>query len=41
MPHLVAKVHELAERGVGFRGLAESIDTTSAAGRLSCISSRH
>lgn len=34
MPHLVATVHELAARGVGFRSLAESIDTTSAAGRL-------
>jgi DNA invertase Pin-like site-specific DNA recombinase len=34
MPHLVATVHELADRGVGFRSLAESIDTTSAAGRL-------
>jgi len=34
MPHLVATVHELAARGVGFRSLAESIDTTSATGRL-------
>lgn len=34
MPHLVATVHELADRGVGFKSLAESIDTTSAAGRL-------
>lgn len=34
MPHLVATVHELAARSVGFRSLAESIDTTSAAGRL-------
>lgn len=34
MPHLVSTVHELAARGVGFRSLAESIDTTSATGRL-------
>jgi DNA invertase Pin-like site-specific DNA recombinase len=34
MPHLVATVHDLADRGVGFKSLAESIDTTSAAGRL-------
>lgn len=34
MPHLVNAVHELASRGIGFRSLAESIDTTSAAGRL-------
>jgi DNA invertase Pin-like site-specific DNA recombinase len=34
MPHLVATVHELAACGVGFKSLAESIDTTSAAGRL-------
>lgn len=34
MPHLVETVHALAARGVGFRSLAESIDTTSAAGRL-------
>jgi DNA invertase Pin-like site-specific DNA recombinase len=34
MPHLVSTVHALAARGVGFRSLAESIDTTSAAGRL-------
>jgi DNA invertase Pin-like site-specific DNA recombinase len=34
MPHLVSTVHGLAARGVGFRSLAESIDTTSATGRL-------
>jgi len=34
MPRLVSAVHELAARGVGFRSLAESIDTTSATGRL-------
>ena len=34
MLHLVATVHELAARGIGFHSLAESIDTTSAAGRL-------
>jgi DNA invertase Pin-like site-specific DNA recombinase len=34
MPHLVATVHSLADKGVGFRSLRESIDTTSAAGRL-------
>ena len=34
MPHLVSTVHALAARGVGFRSLAESIDTTSATGRL-------
>lgn len=34
MPHLVSTVHALVARGVGFRSLAESIDTTSATGRL-------
>jgi DNA invertase Pin-like site-specific DNA recombinase len=34
MPHLVSTVHGLAAHGVGFRSLAESIDTTSATGRL-------
>ena len=34
MPHLVATVHDLADRDIGFKSLAESIDTTSAAGRL-------
>ena len=31
---LVARIEELAERGVGFMSLQESIDTTSAGGRL-------
>ena len=31
---LVARIEELAERGVGFKSLQESIDTTSAGGRL-------
>lgn len=34
MPHLVATVHALAARGIGFKSMAEAIDTTSAAGRL-------
>jgi len=34
MPHPVAALHELAARDVGFRSLAESIDTTGATGRL-------
>lgn len=34
MPHLVATVHNLVARGVGFRSLDESIDTTTATGRL-------
>jgi DNA invertase Pin-like site-specific DNA recombinase len=31
---LVARIEELAERGVGFRSLQESIDTTSPTGKL-------
>ena len=31
---LVARIEELGERGVGFRSLQESIDTTSAGGKL-------
>ena len=31
---LIARVAELEERGVGFRSLTESIDTTTAGGRL-------
>lgn len=34
LPHLVQIVTELAERGVEFRSLRESIDTASAGGRL-------
>jgi DNA invertase Pin-like site-specific DNA recombinase len=34
MPHLVATVHDLADRGIGFKSLNESIDTTTAQGRL-------
>ena len=34
LPHLVATVNALQERGVEFRSLQESIDTTTAGGRL-------
>lgn len=34
LPHLVQTVAELEKRGVGFRSLTESIDTTTAGGRL-------
>jgi DNA invertase Pin-like site-specific DNA recombinase len=34
LSHLVATVTELGDRGVGFRSLAEDLDTTTAAGRL-------
>jgi len=34
LPHLLATVNELQGRGVGFRSLTESIDTTTAGGRL-------
>ena len=31
---LVELIHELDDRGVGFRSLTEAIDTTSAGGKL-------
>lgn len=34
LSHLLAVIADLTERGVGFRSLRESIDTTTAAGRL-------
>ncbi|WP_205191585.1 recombinase family protein [Burkholderia sp. LMG 13014] len=34
LPHLVQTVAELEQRGVGFRSLTESIDTTTPNGRL-------
>jgi DNA invertase Pin-like site-specific DNA recombinase len=34
LKNLIALVEELADRGVGFRSLTESIDTTTANGRL-------
>jgi DNA invertase Pin-like site-specific DNA recombinase len=34
LKNLIALVEDLAERGVGFRSLSESIDTTTANGRL-------
>jgi DNA invertase Pin-like site-specific DNA recombinase len=34
LPHLIEVVGELAARGVEFRSLTESIDTTTAGGRL-------
>src|SRR4051794_25367946 len=34
LPHLIATVKDLAPRGVGFRSVQESIDTTTPAGKL-------
>ena len=34
MPHLIEIVADLDRRGIGFRSLTESIDTTTAGGRL-------
>lgn len=34
LPHLIATVNALADRGVGFESLAERLDTTSAGGEL-------
>lgn len=34
LPHLISIVQELGDRDVGFQSLSESIDTTTAGGRL-------
>jgi DNA invertase Pin-like site-specific DNA recombinase len=34
LPHLIESVAALEQRGVGFRSLTESIDTTTPGGRL-------
>jgi DNA invertase Pin-like site-specific DNA recombinase len=34
LPHLIATVAELAERGIGFKSLTEQIDTTTSGGKL-------
>jgi DNA invertase Pin-like site-specific DNA recombinase len=34
LSHLIATVNELQERGVGFKSLTESMDTTTSGGRL-------
>jgi DNA invertase Pin-like site-specific DNA recombinase len=34
LPHLLATVNELKDRGVTFRSLTEQMDTTTPAGRI-------
>lgn len=34
LPHLIATVNDLHSKGIGFRSLQESIDTTTPAGKL-------
>lgn len=34
LSHLITLVHDLGERGIGFRSLTEGIDTTTAQGKL-------
>lgn len=34
LPHLIETIHLVGEKGAGFRSLTESIDTTTAGGRL-------
>src|SRR5262249_7796204 len=34
LPHLIDTVHQLGDRGAGFASLSESIDTTTAGGKL-------
>jgi len=34
LPHLISTIQGLGDRGVGFQSLTESIDTTTAGGRL-------
>jgi DNA invertase Pin-like site-specific DNA recombinase len=34
LPHLIATMTDLEERGIGFKSLTENIDTTTSGGRL-------
>ena len=34
LPHLIATVHDLVSRGIGFRSLHEQIDTATSSGKL-------
>jgi DNA invertase Pin-like site-specific DNA recombinase len=34
LPHLIEVIRDIGDRGAGFRSLSESIDTTTAGGRL-------
>jgi len=40
MSHLIEKIGELAARGIGFRSLTESIDTTTPGGMLVFVNRR-
>jgi DNA invertase Pin-like site-specific DNA recombinase len=34
LPHLIATMTDLEERGIGFKSLTENIDTTTSGGKL-------
>jgi DNA invertase Pin-like site-specific DNA recombinase len=40
LPHLIATMTALEERGIGFKSLTESIDTTTSGGKLLSLEQR-